>query len=583
MNLFAIWRQPIERTSARVLGWVAVSAGILLLAKWIRDVSRGFEFTDEGYYFLILQNPWKNFGSSFFGFFLHPLYLLAGGDPGLYRLFGLVLLLVLGIGVVRVWMGSANLKRSAFHWAASAVIISGVLLVFSNGQRTPAYNYLVFMGGLVSWLGYFRILVSGMKDIAAWLTLGIGLGMVAIAKWSAFFPLLLIFLLLSRPWADARACRGWGWAITASFCLVVLLLFYAGGDAILSIVRQVKLLTENLGTHGVGLLGYYVPTMINFLYRSLRAFVYGFPLLAILWWIQRRSPAILHEIRLWAWLLPWAVLGAGFLFGLAKGGISSFSRVGSNVFAEQLWVLAAFLVIGKREAWTSLGSCRAPMIGLLLTPFALGLGTASALGDYAGHGAVFFQLTGLFLWKIWIDRGLSTTLAAAFLWVATILNLARANASLEDPYRAAIPGRCDVAWEIPGEGRIYLDSERAEVISTSSMALRAAGFRRGDPLIAIGNLPGLVYLVGGWSPGTPWYYDTHVNSPQFVNRVLESLSPNVRDSSWVLLREDGGLFAHRADLLARLQRTGRAPLEIGPVPLEGKSTRLFLWPPVQSH
>lgn len=565
--------------SALILGSIAVSVGVLLLAKWIRDVSRGFEFLDEGYKFLILQDPWKNLANSPFGFFLHPWYQLAGGDPGLYRFLGLSVLLVMGMAVGRAWLSAVDSRQPGWSWATLAAIVSGFLLVFSNGRRTPAYDYLVFIGAAVSWLGYFRIFGSKSHGVIPWIVLGLGLGLVALAKWSAFVPLTLVFLFLIQPWNNSQNRLGWIWIILTGGCLVAFLLFCAGAEAIRGIFWQNRLLAETLGTHGAGLLGYYVPTTANFFYRSLRAFAYGLPLLLILGWLQRQSPAKIQKIRPWVWLLPWAVLGAGFLFGLAKGGISSFSRVGSNIFAEQLWVLAAFLVTGKSDAWSRLGSCRAPMVGLLLTPFAIGIGTSSALGDYTGHGAVFFQLAGLFLWKSWIDRGLSAYLAAAFLWVATILNFARANAALDDPYRAKNSGLCDVDWKIPAGGRLLLDAERAEVVLATSRVLETAGFRPGDPLIAVGNLPGLVYLVGGWSPGTVWYYDTHPNAKAFLLRALQALPEPAKNSSWLLLRENSGLWPVKNEILSLLKRKGGKAYEIGPVPIEGETTRLYLWPP----
>jgi len=319
--------------------------------------------------------------------------------------------------------------------------------------------------------------------------------------------------------------------------------------------------------------------VINFIYRSLRAFAYGLPLILLLFWMQKSTPARQEALRGWAWVVPWMILGAGIFLGLVKGGASSFSRVGSNVFCEQLWLAAAFLVWGRSRSWKNMRTGAAVLGSLLATPFALGFGTSTALGDYVGHGAVFFQLAGLFVWKAWVDRGFSAPLAAAFLWVATLFNLARANASLDDPYRSEVPEHSQVEWSIPEQGRIRLDAERAEVVKAADQVLRRAGFQPGDPVVAIGNLPGLVHLVGGWSPGTPWYYDTHPKSMEFTERVLDSLPHEVKKNAWLLLRQNGGLFGRRAEILPHLGRENTQPLLIGPVLLEGETTRLWLFPP----
>jgi len=212
------WVDP-ERVSALLLGGGAVLAGMLLLEKWIRGASAGFEFLDEGYNFLVLQNPWKNLGSGLFGFFLHPFYFLAGEDPGFYRLLGLGILLAAGTGLGRAWAAAVGLSKAPWAWAAQAAIVSGALLVFSNGRRTPAYDYLVFVGAVTAWVGYFRILASGSASKVPWLVLGLGLGLVVAGKWSAAVPFTLIFLWLSPPWADREARKGWGWAGLAGLSL----------------------------------------------------------------------------------------------------------------------------------------------------------------------------------------------------------------------------------------------------------------------------------------------------------------------------------------------------------------------------
>ena len=568
----------LEQGSVILLGLVTIFSGVFVLGKWILAAPQGFEFSDEGYYFLILQDPWRNLGSSFFGFFLHPWYQISGKDPGNYRLLGLGVLLGLGWILSRAFIANVGIVKSSWRWAARAAIISGAVLVFSNGQRTAAYNYLVLLGSLVCWTGYLSILNSGQAKRIPWLILGLGLGLVALAKWSCLAPFTAIFILLTRPWNNLPARWGWGWAFSAFLGLIVSVLLYAGREGILGIFRQVQLLVETLSTHGLGLLIYYIPTLVNFVYRALRAFAYGLPLLALLFWLQR-SQKTRTRIRAWAWLLPWLLLGGGFFFGLAKGGISSFSRVGSNVLAEQLWLMAAFFVISRGHAWLALRSYREPILGLLATPFALGIGTASALGDYTGHGAVFFQLAGLFIWKASVDKGLPFPLVNSFLCVAAILNLGRINNALNDPYRSEIPSLCTVEWKVPGSGKIFLDPSRAKVAQAAYQALGAAGFQPGAALIAIGNLPGLVYLVGGWSPGTVWFYDTHKNSKEFTLRALDAISEEERRSSWVIFRENSMLFADKKEVLLSLQRTDISPYTTEPVSLEGETTRLWIWPP----
>ena len=81
--------------TAAVAGWVAY--------RWILWSRRGFDFQDEGAYLLISQDPWKNASPSFYGFVLHPLYLLSFQDPGWFRLLSALLLAAAGGACAYVW------------------------------------------------------------------------------------------------------------------------------------------------------------------------------------------------------------------------------------------------------------------------------------------------------------------------------------------------------------------------------------------------------------------------------------------------------------------------------------------------
>jgi hypothetical protein len=54
-------------------------------------------------------------------------------------------------------------------------------------------------------------------------------------------------------------------------------------------------------------------------------------------------------------------------------------------------------------------------------------------------------------------------------------------------------------------GRVSIDPDTHRLIVELQRMAGACGFRDGDDLLAFHNMPGLVYAIGGRSPGTPWF------------------------------------------------------------------------------
>ena len=272
-------------------------------------------------------------------------------------------------------------------------------------------------------------------------------------------------------------------------------------------------------------------------------------------------------------ILPWVILAAGLAFGLTRAGASSFSRVGSNVMAELLWVATAAWVLRGRVAWSSVST------GLVLTPFLLGAGTGTAIGDYAGHGAVFFQMATLGIWIGMRRADFPAVRLAPFLWLSVVLNLFRAEASLQDPFRTRPFEACRETWRIPGAGQVGLDPTQKKLLGRLQTQLRSAGFRPGDPIVAIGDMPGVVYLLGGWSPGTSWYFAKTPQQWPYVRAVLQVLPEEVRTRCFVVMRENSPLFRQRRRILQLTGGVRPAAFVTEPLPLEGATTRLHGWRP----
>lgn len=575
-ELFPGCEKILSRTSLVVM----LGAAIALVFHWAWFCRHGLEFTDEGLYLLVAEQPRRNVSVSLYGYVWHGLIILAGGDLGLFRMLGLAG--VLAAGGLLAWSWGVTrggmLFRGAGVWAVCGVILSGSLLVFSDGRRTPGYDTLVFLGAVLGWSGYF--LLAGQRTFHgfSWVLLITGILVCAMSKWVAALLLtpVWVFLLCHGGQNSPRAWLRFVFLLVAGAGAMGT---WVGSEGLASAWNEVLLVVRENQSHGLQLIPYYGFTMVNFFYRVLRAFAYGLPVLFFLLWLQRCRPAWLAKWQTYAGFLPWLVLPIGLGLGLTKGGFNGFSRVGSNIATELLWLAcAAAMFRGKKilseRKWENLG--------LLLTPFLIGVGTNTALGDYAGHGAVFFQIVGLGIWARWVTSGLPLAGAVPFMALTALFNLARAEFSLRDQFRTPPLSSCVAPWKKPDGKSVYLSPHQQQMLTALQAELKRLGYSPGDPLVAIGDLPGVVYLLGGWSPGTAWYFAYNPGSSRYVEAVLAAIPAEIRKKSFLIFRENSPLYVERRkEILSLLGQKEPPSAILGPLTFEEMTTRLMIWGPPQ--
>jgi len=351
-------------------------------------------------------------------------------------------------------------------------------------------------------------------------------------------------------------------------------------DGIKKSLSEAGCIVWALGSHGTNLLPFYGATLLNFAYRCFRAFLYGAPLLLFCAWAVK-VPKVRQKLEGWAWVFACGILIFGVGLGLTKAGASSFSRVGSNVATELFWLIATALIFCGIKFWKTIlrhgveGAC------LVGTPFILGVGTATALGDYAGHGAVFFVLAGIGIWAALLRQGANPRIAEAFLWVSVCLNFIRLDKSLQDQFRTQPPWTCNEEWKITENGPlVYLDKDQAKSMQVMRESLARLGFRAGDPIIAIGDLPGAVYLLGGWSPGTCWYFAGTLGQLPYCKEVVSLVSNETLQKSFFLFRENSPLYPERGEILGLAEQPNQPDEVTAQVILEREETRLAIWRPM---
>jgi hypothetical protein len=418
---------------------------------------------------------------------------------------------------------------------------------YSAGMRTPCYNWMMLLGGMLAWSGWLRY---GLGRAAS-LEMGLGLAVAMAGKWGSALVLVTLFAGLSL--ANQKTSFGpkpkdWGTAILTFAASAVVFGVYAGWAGIRDTLQAGLLIAQTTGSHGWFIVPKYGWELFYFLYRIGRAFVWLLPAILFFWWLAKKN----HEK--WTTSRIATILFSGGLLlaagrGWWRGGIEQFGK--ESVLAG-CWLLGvawtAWVVrsgadtrikrIEGREQMMAEGVPSSVLWGLVLTPFLCGIGTNTSIADYAGQGAVFFVAAGILI--------LGSLPAASFRAVAAVslaglclIQASRVSSSLLGMYRlGSVLEQNENLGVGPEAGRLQVDRNTRLQVETIYEIIRRSGFRPGTPVVGVDSLCGWVYLVGATSPGVPWVF---MDQKTYLSEVLKIIPAKLLGQSWVWIRSSSKL------------------------------------------
>jgi hypothetical protein len=161
---------------------------------------------------------------------------------------------------------------------------------------------------------------------------------------------------------------------------------------------------------------------------------------------------------------------------------------------------------------------------LLLMPLVSMVGTGTSLAVSASAYLVpWFGILGLLLVKHF-----TRSLVPAMVLLGVMIVSAFTYFHFTEPFRLnASISQQQVPLTGPNE-EILVDSTLASFVGSTKAALQQGGIPDGYPIVALHNLPGLVYLVGGYSPATPWYFDAEwLNDPEYNQKLHNTNCLNI--------------------------------------------------------
>jgi hypothetical protein len=164
------------------------------------------------------------------------------------------------------------------------------------------------------------------------------------------------------------------------------------------------------------------------------------------------------------------------------------------------------------------------MLFLLLMPLVSMVGTGTSLAVSASAYLVpWFGILGWLLVK-YFTRSLAPTIVLAGVMIVSAFTYFHFN----QPFRLnATIGQQQVPVDGPNE-QILVDSTLATFVNNTKAVLNQENIPNGYPIVALHNLPGLLYLLGGYSPATPWYFDAEwLNDPDYNQKLHNTNCLNI--------------------------------------------------------
>ena len=501
---------------------------------WGSDKS--FDFTDEGLYLLVYQNP-HEFPDSYTSY--HRVGAVVsqwvGGNIIALRLIGFFLtgLATFYFSSSLIWFvkgrGLPLFENSPERILAHLTLQGSVLSAYCWLPPTPNYNTMVGIGmllscgGILSFFANPNLRQSLGQAFAGILAMGSGLLLAFLAKGSSAVGIVVISVLL------LGMCSLVGGREKVIFVAVASLSVLAGGVCIFFLMPglfvswefllgSIVALTEGNGAREI-IVRHWQESM-DFAMRHFRSFLLPI-ILALGVGFYSRSRVFEKFRARENVILVWLVLGVlvsevillivrdVFSAGI-QGRAKSFIGY-SSLFLVLLTLRAAIPGFGKSISPFKIVGFLVFLLWLAVLPFATAAGTTHKIFINALLHAAPISAAILLLASS-LDKDLRKSVAVPF---AAVLLVGMGFSQFiygffVTPYRTAPKWTQTVPVEVGIPATILkLDPASADCIEKTKTALSSSGFKPGDDILALYGLPGLVYAVGGVSPQRPWFFYDH--------------------------------------------------------------------------
>ena len=549
------------------------------LGLYLAGMFGGFDFTDEGFYYLSFAHP-ENVSDSQSAFYLFgaKLFRLMGSNIIVMRF--CTLLAILG-GTLLFLRGTRQLAQrfAPGFWSEQEArqltrnsVLTGSCLAYAISPVALSYNFqnafclLAAAGFLLGACAQPR----GERCFDRPTLLALGgfgalVGLEFFIKFSssvllAAFGTSFFFLVSEKKLRQKFALVGLLLACTAAAALAYFIFFqsfprwWAGLQGTLGAILEGGYATKEINRYAREITALYAATWLNF---------------TPVWVVAIPSIIVVAALRAWPRLQAWLAAFSSLLIFVhllwLVGRMDYYFQPGPAFFLGSL-VLLAVLTIASRFFVLEAGRNCPPgrwriflAAGLFIAlPYIGAFGTNNDI-----HRNCLYQLAPWFviaalltaeLGRIWRTPWPSRLTALLLASVATSQFYHGYSVA---PYRVAGGRSQQTVPTLVGEPAtpLRLDPGTHAFITIARRSLHENGFKPGGDLLVLFDLPGFVFAMGGVSPGHPWYFYGDPHSLALDLMRLNFIEPGRRkrafivrngflDDSLLLLRQAGLNFPH---------------------------------------
>jgi hypothetical protein len=521
---------------------ICLACTLLALGWILGNCTRGFDFTDEGYYLVWMARPFRyDWSLSQFGFIYHPLYNLLGGNIGLLRQANVLIIFGLGWLLAHTFLRVElpSVYESRFQLAIlSAAIAIVPLMQLKLWLPTPNYNSLCLQALLLTVTG--ALLAGPQRSRATdcgWILIAIGGWLALMAKPStaaALAPMVAIYLGFARKMSVR------GTALTAAFVTLLLIASAQTIDGSISgFVARFKTGADFSAQSGAGYTLGSAVRLDDFQFypgdrRAFVAIVILTPLCAFLLNSNRAFFSWLAALLLALCVGIFDVVVLGFHLSILathpfQALLMLFCPVAVIVFGL-LTGKVAFVAKQSASHW-------ALILLLLFLPYAYVFGSNSNYWETGSSAGVFWFLAGLALFAPILPTRKGWVVLVPFILVAQGIVATLVQSGIESPYRQPEPLRLNAyELDIGTQGSTLRISDRFGTYIERALAdATRASFRPNDPMIDLsGRSPGLLYALRADSVGYPWIAGGYPGSQRVATLTLRRVSCSILAESWLL-------------------------------------------------
>jgi hypothetical protein len=520
----------MNHSSALRLSLYSLLVGLIaafLIGLFLWTINKGFDLTDEGFYLLSYTYP-EEYNSGFTSFnllvnkVLNPAYTSVIG----YRaasLFTTIASALLLAGGLWKWIQEKSQAGSLPYWLIAGLFVVGNFLQYSIFPRTIFYNNInsfciaIFASSILLYSAYPT--ADNLKWRHAYLYLGaLFVGLDLFVKGSSSVVALSTGVMVLSLYAGLANVKEWykPVALVVLGFLSGLLVFFVGIQPFdvwtTNFVHETQLLLQT--SYNGGLLVRYLKDA----YPIILTLIYPFGIFILMGFFLTRF-YLRGKLR----LPPIFQIGVGLLIVafLAYQSLRTdlYRNTHLNQHQSAAWFIAVLLIVAAMfsAAYLEVPYKKLKWRKLIIAAWMFVLPFVGAIGTYNNLfinlmmdiNYWFALMLIMFVSMPVVARSLVARIVV-FVVPAIIIAEQCTYGLLLAPYLQAANMLEQTIPVTVGKSHtpavLKLDPKTAEFMVEVAQSLRQAGFRAGMPVVAMYDLPGLVYVLDGVSPGNPWIF-----------------------------------------------------------------------------